>query len=107
MAKAVFTLNENRSTLIDMLQKTSGVGRVLGGNHANFVMAQMLDKQGKPSNEVAVMVYKTMAESKGVVVRFRGGEVGCTGCLRITVGTEEECKEAVQQITALLEELRS
>ena len=103
MARAVFTLNENRSLLISLLQDIPNVGRILGGNSANFVLVQIL-KDGKPNNEVAVTVYKTMAESRGVVVRFRGGEKGCEGCLRITVGTEAECREAVKQLSALLSE---
>ncbi|WWC69440.1 uncharacterized protein I206_103379 [Kwoniella pini CBS 10737] len=103
MSLSVATLNQNRKALIESLSKVKSVGRVLGGNHANFVLCEILDEDGKPSNKKAVEVYKTMAESRGVVVRFRGSERGCEGCLRITVGTEEECQEAVKQIAALLE----
>ena len=35
-------------------------------------------------------MYKALAEHEGVVVRYRGSEPGCTGCLRITVGTDAE-----------------
>jgi len=34
-------------------------------------------------------IYKRMADN-GVVVRFRGNELHCTDCLRITVGTPDE-----------------
>lgn len=34
-------------------------------------------------------VYKRMADN-GVVVRFRGNELHCKDCLRVTVGTVEE-----------------
>jgi histidinol-phosphate aminotransferase len=102
MSRSVATLNDNRDTLIASLKKVKGVGRILGGNHANFVLAEILDADGKPSNSVALSVYKTMAETKGVVVRFRGTERGCQGCLRITVGTAEECQTAVQRIEELL-----
>lgn len=34
-------------------------------------------------------IYKRMADN-GVVVRFRGNELHCKDCLRITVGTIEE-----------------
>lgn len=37
----------------------------------------------------ALEVYKRMAD-KGVVVRFRGNEMHCKDCLRITVGTPEQ-----------------
>ncbi|ODO10743.1 histidinol-phosphate transaminase [Cryptococcus amylolentus CBS 6273] len=102
MSCAVATLNDNRQSLIDALSSTKGIGRILGGNHANFVLAEILGENGKPSNQKALEVYKTMAESKGVVVRFRGTEKGCEGCLRITVGTAKECEEAVQSIASLL-----
>ncbi|OCF41232.1 histidinol-phosphate transaminase [Kwoniella heveanensis CBS 569] len=103
MSNSVATLNQNRKALIEALSKTKGVGRILGGNHANFVLCEILDQDGKPSNKKAVEVYKTMAESKGVVVRFRGSEIGCEGCVRITVGTAQECEEAVKQMAALLQ----
>lgn len=103
MSRNVATLNQNRQALIESLSNLSSIGRILGGNHSNFILVEILDEEGgKASNKKALEIYKTMAESKGVVVRFRGSEVGCEGCLRITVGTEEECKEAVKQITALL-----
>jgi histidinol-phosphate aminotransferase len=34
----------------------------------------------------------------GVVVRYRGNELGCDGCLRITIGTEEENAMAVEKL---------
>ena len=103
MHDVVASLNYNRSTMIDQLRKINGVGRILGGNSANFVLAEILDKNGRPSNERATMVYKTMAESRGVVVRFRGMEKGCEGCLRITVGSSKECQTAVQILEELLQ----
>jgi len=101
MGKSVDTLNSNRKKLIDGLKEIPGVGAILGGNHANFVMAQII-KDGKPSNERAVSVYKTMAEHRGVVVRYRGGEIGCEGCLRVTVGSEEEVEAVLKQLGELL-----
>lgn len=103
MARLVATLNNNRDKLVADLRSIPDVGAVIGGNHANFVMAQVLDKETRqPSSRRAAEVYKIMAESKGVVVRYRGNEIGCEGCLRITVGTAEECDEAVEQLKALL-----
>jgi len=102
MSNNVETLNVNRSNLIKSLSQMKGVGRILGGNQANFVLAEVVDEEGRPSNKRAVEVYKTMAESRGVVVRFRGSEKGCEGCLRITVGTDEECNEALKHLEELL-----
>ena len=102
MSGAVEILNANRTKLISTLTAIKGVGRILGGNHANFVLCEIIDADGRPSNKRALEVYKTMAESRGVVVRFRGSERGCEGCLRITVGTEEECMIAARQLEELL-----
>ncbi|ORY23059.1 putative histidinol-phosphate transaminase, partial [Naematelia encephala] len=103
MSRAVATLNENRKALISALKSVKGVGRILGGNHANFVLAEILDADGKPSNVKAGEVYKTMAEKLGVVVRYRGNERGCFGCLRITVGTKDECEKVIKTMTKLLQ----
>jgi len=101
MSAAVSTLNANRDELIAGLSKLPSIGRILGGNEANFVLVEILD-DGSPSNEKATRIYKTMAESRGVVVRYRGNENGCLGCLRVTVGTAEECAMAIERIAELL-----
>ncbi|KAK4891856.1 histidinol-phosphate transaminase [Elasticomyces elasticus] len=90
-----------RDRLLREMPKITGVGRFLGGQASNFLLVEMLDKaEGKASNEVALQVYERLAETRGVVVRFRGKEPGCLGCLRVTVGTEKE-------VTRFLEELRN
>jgi histidinol-phosphate aminotransferase len=88
-----------RDRLLRELPQIPGVGRFLGGHAANFLLVQILDKDGVPSNAAAAATYEAMAEKRGVVVRFRGKELGCEGCLRITVGTEDE-------VTTFLRELR-
>jgi histidinol-phosphate aminotransferase len=86
------------------LPKIPGVGKLRGGTESNFLLYQMLDGPGgKPSNEVALAVYEGLAEERGVVVRFRGKEHGCLGCLRITVGTEKEVTRFLQEIRMVLE----
>ena len=102
MSRVVSTLNENRTQLISALESIDGVGRILGGNHANFVLAQIVNATGSPDNARAVHVYKTLADTRGVVVRFRGKEPGCEGCLRITVGTMEECDAVVERLKETL-----
>ena len=57
---------------------------------------------GPPGNEAALQVYEALAESRGVVVRFRGKEYGCAGCLRITVGTAQEVTKFLAQLEAVL-----
>ncbi|CAO3607780.1 unnamed protein product [Cunninghamella blakesleeana] len=97
--KGVERMNEYRSKLIEQrgkvieaLKKIQGTGKILGGNDANFILVEILDKEtnSKPCNQRSEQIYKHMAESKDVVVRFRGKEYGCESCLRITIGTEDE-----------------
>ena len=98
MRDKVRTLLASRDKLKASLEKLAhlGVGQSIGGNDANFLVILILDpKTGLPDNARSLRVYKTLAEEKGgdencVVVRYRGGEPGCEGCLRITVGMEEE-----------------
>ncbi|RYP58294.1 hypothetical protein DL769_009014 [Monosporascus sp. CRB-8-3] len=81
---------KQRDRLIEELPKIKGVGRLRGGTASNFLLYEILNAKGEPDNATALAVYERLAEVKGVVVRFRGKEHGCLGCLRITVGTEEE-----------------
>lgn len=98
-------LNANRATLDALLSKVKGVGRNIGGLDANFLLIEILDKNGKPSNEVASELYTKLAVENSVVVRFRGKELGCTGCLRVSVGTVEENKIIVEKFEKVLKEL--
>lgn len=97
---------EQRDRMIRELPKIAGVGPLHGGTESNFLLYQILDapadQGGKPSNETALAVYEGLAEEKGVVVRFRGKEHGCLGCLRITVGTEKEVDRFLQELQAVL-----
>ncbi|KAK5148251.1 histidinol-phosphate transaminase [Rachicladosporium monterosium] len=99
---------KQRERLLAEMPKIPGVGGFLGGRESNFLLVEMLDKpSGKPSNEVALQVYERLAETRGVVVRFRGKELGCFGCLRVTVGTEEEVTRCLKELEGVLEEVYS
>ncbi|KAK3324672.1 histidinol-phosphate aminotransferase [Cercophora scortea] len=95
-----------RDRLLAALPKIKGVGRLRGGTESNFLLFEMLDAKGNPDNVTALAVYKRLAETKGVVVRFRGKEHGCNGCLRITVGTEEEVSRFLEALAKTLAEVR-
>lgn len=100
---------KQRDRLLEELPKVSGIGRFLGGTDSNFLLVEILDQPrqngGRPDNATALTVYETMAKQKGVVVRFRGKELGCEGCLRITVGTEKEVGTFLDEIAAVLKEI--
>lgn len=98
----VMMLNTSRANLLQSLSAISAIGAPIGANEANFVMVPVLDKNGKKNTDRAFEVYKTLAEEKGIVVRFRGKEPGCEACLRITVGTEEENEKVVQKLKEVL-----
>lgn len=113
---AVMTKNRERILtqrlrMLKELPKIPGIGSFLGGTESNFLLVEILDKPrdrgGKSSNETAMAVYERLAETKGVVVRFRGKEVGCLGCLRITVGTEKEVDRLLAEMTDVMANLIS
>lgn len=105
------SIMQQRKRMLEELPKVPGVGRFLGGADSNFLLTEVLDRPrdrgGKPNNETAMAVYEGLAESKGVVVRFRGKEVGCLGCLRITVGTEEEVDKLLADLKVVLADVHS
>ena len=49
-----------------------------------------------------LQIYKELAEKRGIVVRYRGDQLGCDGCLRITIGTEKENQELLKQLEDVL-----
>ncbi|GAA5977930.1 hypothetical protein JCM11641_004336 [Rhodosporidiobolus odoratus] len=100
----ISTLNDNRDWLREAVLKVPGVRGILGAGHANFLMVQIGNKEGNgPDNERAKKAYLHLAETDKVVVRFRGNEMGCEACLRVTVGTREECERVVERLKEFLE----
>jgi histidinol-phosphate aminotransferase len=105
MRNKISTLVTARAALIKALSRLEplGLGPVIGANDANFVMVPVLAKDGnKPDNVRAQNVYRTLAEKNGVVVRYRGSEAGCEGCLRITIGSDEETKVVLEKLEEVL-----
>ncbi|KXX82114.1 Histidinol-phosphate aminotransferase [Madurella mycetomatis] len=95
-----------RERLLREMPRVRGVGRLRGGKDSNFLLYEMLNAEGQPDNVTALAVYERLAETKGVVVRFRGKEHGCLGCLRITVGTEDEVTRFLASLERALAEVR-
>jgi len=75
-------LLEQRESLAKALLALPYVEKVYPSD-ANFLLVKF-----KPANR-AKLLYKTLADA-GVVVRFRGDQMHCSGCLRITVGTKTD-----------------
>lgn len=96
---------EQRSIVLEKLLGLKYVGRNRGGLDANFILIEILNKDLQPDNEVANRLYLALAKDNKVVVRFRGKELGCNGCLRISIGTAEENSILVSTFAKVLEEI--
>jgi histidinol-phosphate aminotransferase len=111
MNDKVSTLIKNRQSLLDKLFTSEAtrynLGTPIGAGHANFIVVPVLsrDGTGKPDNLRAERVYKVLAEENGLVVRFRGNELGCEACLRITIGTAEENEAVVMRMGKVFTEI--
>ncbi|KAK0637202.1 pyridoxal phosphate-dependent transferase [Bombardia bombarda] len=113
-AEGLARMRESRAKLVSQRERVlrempsiAGVGRLRGGTDSNFLLFEMLNGKGEPDNGVALRVYERLAENRGVVVRFRGKEHGCNGCLRITVGTEDEVTKFLEALERTLAEVRA
>ncbi|PVZ98024.1 hypothetical protein BB558_005835 [Smittium angustum] len=83
-------INQRDNFLIPAFKKMRNVKQVLGTNDSNFVLVQFCNASGEPDNDVALKIYRTLANQYEVVVRYRGNEPGCKGCLRVTVGLNSQ-----------------
>ncbi|CAG8521518.1 1081_t:CDS:2 [Gigaspora margarita] len=105
MRETTCQIRAERARLISSITSITGIGKILGANNANFILVQILDEAcEKPNNKRANWIYKELAEHQGIVVRYRGNEFGCEGCLRITVGTPQENEKLLEKLTHLLRE---
>lgn len=84
-----------RSFLLDGLRKVPSI-RKIHHTDANFILFVIPQAQ---------TIYKTMADS-GVVCRYRGSELHCTDCLRVTVGTRTENQAFLQLLDKIICDLK-
>jgi len=87
-------LQAEKTFLINALTNLSMIQKVYPSD-ANFILFRI------PS---AYTIYKTMAD-RGVVCRYRGTELHCDNCLRVTVGTHDENTKFLQLLVEIAEEL--
>lgn len=102
MKENVKKIKEERAKLIEIFKSLDGVGSILGTNDGNFILVQVVNKNGVPSSNRAFKIYKEMATKEKVVVRYRGNEYGCQGGLRVTVGNAEENAVLIEKFKKLL-----
>lgn len=96
---------EQRGLVLDKLLSLRYVGRNRGGLDSNFILIEILNKDLQPDNDVANKLYLTLATQRKIVVRFRGKELGCTGCLRLSIGTAAENAVLVEQFEQVLTQI--
>lgn len=108
MQRKASILKENRAWLLAAIAREfpESIGAPLGANDANFILIPIYARSGPPTldNARSAVVYKRLAEEKSVVVRYRGNEVGCEACLRITVGSKDECETVIEKLKEVLNE---
>ena len=66
-------------------------------SHANFILVEIGAKHAE---------FVRLMSAGGVLVRDRSNDPGCDGCVRITIGTREQMREAVGVLNRSLETLR-
>lgn len=105
MQESVNSIIKERDYILSNLQTLAGIGENIGGLDSNFVLVQILNKQGQPCNDTAFKLYNKLATENDVVVRFRGKELNCTGALRISIGTHEENQTLIEKFKVCLNEI--
>ncbi|TFK68985.1 histidinol-phosphate aminotransferase [Pluteus cervinus] len=109
MRQKASTLIASRASLTSALAdlpKDLGIGTPIGASDANFIVIPILTRdRTRLDNTRAQKLYKLLAEENGLVVRYRGSEPGCEGCLRITIGTEEENAQVLKKFAEVLSSL--
>lgn len=88
LEKNVQTLLEQREYVAEELRKMDFVVKVYPSD-SNFLLVRL--------KQLSKEIYKKMADD-GIVVRYRGSEMHCEECLRITIGTEEENKACLDML---------
>lgn len=66
-------------------------------SHANFILVEVGARHAE---------FVRLMSTGGVLVRDRSNDPGCDGCVRITIGTQEQMREAVGVLNSTLETLR-
>lgn len=90
MRQHVAELNANRAWLFEQLPQISVVQEVFP-SETNYILARFTDSP---------KVFKTLWD-QGIILRDQNKNPGLAGCLRISIGTREECKRLIAALQAL------
>jgi len=97
LEKNIKVLLEQRESVAKSLEAMDFVVKVYPSD-SNFLLVRL--------KNLALEVYKTMADN-GVVMRYRGKEMHCEECIRITIGSEEENKACLKKLEETYHQLNS
>lgn len=90
MREHALQLNDNRSWLLEQLPQIGCVEAVFP-SETNYILARFTDSP---------KVFKTLWD-KGIILRDQNKNPGLAGCLRISIGTREECERLIAALQAL------
>ena len=90
MRQHVTELNANRAWLFEQLPQLSVVQQVFP-SETNYILARFTDSP---------KVFKTLWD-QGIILRDQNKNPGLAGCLRISIGTREECERLIAALQAL------
>ncbi|NWA63151.1 histidinol-phosphate transaminase [Pantoea sp. B9002] len=90
MRQHVAELNTNRAWLFEQLPNISVVQQVFP-SETNYILARFTDSP---------KVFKTLWD-QGIILRDQNKNPGLAGCLRISIGTREECERLIAALQAL------
>lgn len=90
MQQHVAELNASRAWLLEQLPQLSLVQQVFP-SETNYILARFTDSPA---------VFKSLWE-QGIILRDQNKNPGLAGCLRISIGTREECERLIAALQAL------
>jgi len=95
LEKNVATLLAQRDVVEAKLNELDFVTKVYPSD-ANFLLFRL--------KCCAQEIYKLMAD-RGIVTRFRGNELHCSECIRVTIGTEDENNSFIEALVKIYNEV--
>ncbi|MEQ4923842.1 histidinol-phosphate transaminase [Proteus hauseri] len=87
MQQRVAKISRNRNALSEALKKLPNVKQVYS-SETNYILVKFTD---------ANLVFRTLWE-QGIILRDQQRQYGLNGCLRISIGTTEECDSVINAI---------